>query len=118
MGSGMDSTTTSKYRLKCRLLNSLSTIPTIIWETPRMTDIFIYNEALSLSPTLFGPSAFDNGPNYGDSPPYPMGVDPVWRHSENNIQFTNSLKMKMSVILGVSQMMVGIVLKLFNNLHF
>jgi len=79
---------------------------------------FIYNEALSLSLTLWGPSAFDEGENHGENLPYPFGVDPAWRWSGENIQFTNSLKMKMSVILGVSQMTVGIFLKFLNNIYF
>eukprot|EP00656_Telonema_subtile_P027994 TRINITY_DN3022_c0_g1_i1.p1 TRINITY_DN3022_c0_g1~~TRINITY_DN3022_c0_g1_i1.p1 ORF type:complete len:567 (-),score=108.81 TRINITY_DN3022_c0_g1_i1:257-1957(-) len=50
--------------------------------------------------------------------PYLFGVDPVWRHSAQAVQFTNSLKMKMSVIIGVSQMTLGIVLKMRNAVFF
>jgi len=77
----------------------------------------IYNEALSVAIDLFGDSAYANGEDFPNMP-YIFGVDAVWRHSSNLIQFTNSLKMKMSIIVGVAQMMVGIVLKLLNNLHF
>lgn len=49
---------------------------------------------------------------------YSFGVDPVWYLSTNELQFINSMKMKISVILGVAQMTLGIFMKAFNSMHF
>lgn len=45
-------------------------------------------------------------------------MDPVWDRSENELMFLNSLKMKISVIIGVIHMTFGIALKAVNSLHF
>ena len=45
---------------------------------------------------------------------YNYGLDPIWYITNNELQFVNSLKMKLSVILGVFQMTLGIILKGFN----
>mmetsp|Transcript_19821 Transcript_19821/g.29639 ORF Transcript_19821/g.29639 Transcript_19821/m.29639 type:complete len:859 (+) Transcript_19821:31-2607(+) len=49
---------------------------------------------------------------------YPYGVDYNWYHTKNELTFFNSLKMKMSVVLGVTQMLFGISLGAFNYTYF
>jgi V-type H+-transporting ATPase subunit a len=51
-------------------------------------------------------------------PTYPFGVDPVWHGSRSEPPFLNSLKMKMSILLGVSQMNLGIMMSYFNAKFF
>lgn len=49
---------------------------------------------------------------------YPVGFDPVWMNSSNDILFYNSFKMKMAVIFGVAHMSLGIIIKGANAIHF
>lgn len=49
---------------------------------------------------------------------YPIGIDPTWYLAHNELTFMNSLKMKISVILGVMQMSLGVSMKAFNATYF
>jgi len=49
---------------------------------------------------------------------YPFGLDPGWHHATNELSFGNSYKMKLSIVFGVLQMLLGLVLSLINSLHF
>ncbi|KAJ2725744.1 H(+)-transporting V0 sector ATPase subunit a [Coemansia sp. Benny D115] len=49
---------------------------------------------------------------------YFAGIDPAWHHASNSLLFTNSYKMKMSIVLGVIHMTLGICLQVPNALHF
>ncbi|ETO19988.1 V-type proton ATPase, partial [Reticulomyxa filosa] len=48
---------------------------------------------------------------------YAVGIDPAWSRLDNQLSFSNSLKMKLAVIIGVSQMTFGLFLKLSNHLQ-
>lgn len=96
----------------------------------------IYNDIFSKSANVFGsrwhgpadlPFAhnktsdstitFTPKDNYAGTP-YPFGLDPVWMTAQNKIPFTNSYKMKMAIILGVMQMLFGVVLNVWNHVYF
>jgi V-type H+-transporting ATPase subunit a len=69
----------------------------------------MYNDFLSTPMHLFG-SCYVNGETeaYRDGDcVYPIGLDPKWFVASNELAFFNSLKMKISVIFGVSQMTFG-----------
>ena len=89
---------------------------------------FIFNllcsipfQIFSIPVNIFG-SRWDldkTGSNYTQADTvYPFGIDPVWKTGGNELFFYNSLKMKMSVVLGVTQMVLGIVMSLFNHIYF
>jgi len=46
--------------------------------------------------------------------PYPFGIDWMWHGATNELIFVNSMKMKLSVLFGVLQMLVGIFLRWSN----
>ena len=96
----------------------------------------LYNECFSVPMTLFGSSKYICDPNdptaastcetqydsnkglinNGDGS-YPFGVDPIWHGSRSELPFLNSMKMKMSILMGVAQMMLGIFMSYLNQAY-
>lgn len=78
----------------------------------------LYNDFLSIP--LYFTSCYPRKGNIGDSInkeencSHSFGLDPIWLASSNELMFVNSLKMKLSVILGVAHMTLGIFLKGLN----
>lgn len=88
---------------------------------------FLYNDMFSKSMTLFKsnwewPKDFKEGQpveahRTGDFA-YPFGIDWMWHGTENNLIFTNSYKMKLSIILGWAHMTYSLCLSLINHKYF
>lgn len=89
----------------------------------------IYNDVFSKSMTLF-PSQWEWNPpeNYiegtqisaklkGDYR-YPFGLDWMWHGTDNDLLFSNSYKMKMSIILGWAHMTYSLCFAYINAKHF
>ena len=53
-----------------------------------------------------------------DGTVYPFGIDPMWHLAANKMTFFNSFKMKASIVVGVLQMALGIMLSLLNHCEF
>eukprot|EP01083_Nonionella_stella_P302639 1044317_1 len=84
----------------------------------------IYNDTISIMINGFNTSQWGYG--YGEqgivlfqsrSSVYAFGIDPIWHALDNQLTYTNSLKMKLSVIIGVIQMTYGLFLKLSNHIQ-
>jgi len=89
---------------------------------------FLYNDFFSVGLQLFDSGFEDkngNGeftPTYditnsGGPGPYPFGLDWAWVGASNELLFVNSLKMKLSVLFGVLQMIVGLLLRWGNAIY-
>jgi V-type H+-transporting ATPase subunit a len=70
---------------------------------------FIYNDFLSIPLNIFGSCYnMETGNRLTPNCIYPFGIDPVWYLSQQELQFMNSVKMKIAVIFGVCHMMLGL----------
>lgn len=79
----------------------------------------IYNDFLSVPfPLQHSCYSHENEPKRNQGCNYNIGIDYAWHHSLNGIGHVNSLKMKMSIIIGVIHMILGIILKGINTIHF
>lgn len=96
---------------------------------------FLYNEILSVPmplaksawicpPEAAGQCALDvytdanEGPLGHPKRIYEFGIDWQWKGATNELIYYNSLKMKMSIIIGVTHMCLGIVMKFLNSIYF
>ena len=82
---------------------------------------WMYNDFLSIPLGIFG-TCYVNIDKVAERKSadcvYPIGLDPKWYVASNELAFFNSLKMKISVIFGVTQMLFGIFLRGLNAVHF
>ncbi|KAA6410781.1 MAG: V-type proton ATPase subunit A [Lasallia pustulata] len=87
----------------------------------------IYNDCFSKELTLFPsqwkwPHDFQKGQMVEavlkDNYRYPFGMDWAWHGTENDLLFSNSYKMKLSILLGWAHMTYSLCLSLINARHF
>lgn len=72
---------------------------------------FLYGDFGSLPIAIFR-SQYEVGRTY------PFGIDPIWHHADNKMLFVNSLKMKLSLIVGFFHMGLGSAISISNSIYF
>ena len=83
----------------------------------------VYNECFGISLLPWSYWSFDCPEEGGDCAAAPIvppgfGVDPIWGIAENKLGYQNSFKMKISIIIGVAQMVFGLGCKTANCFYF
>ncbi|PHH78073.1 hypothetical protein CDD80_7423 [Ophiocordyceps camponoti-rufipedis] len=90
----------------------------------------VYNDAFSKSMTLFDsawtytkPDGYKEGQSVDGQLNdrgyrYPFGIDSAWHGTDNELLFSNSFKMKMSIILGWAHMTYSLCFAYTNARHF
>lgn len=81
----------------------------------------VYNDFLAIPWAIFGSCyRFEHHTFVRKYPEctVPFGFDPVWYRSAQEVSFLNSFKMKLSIIIGVVHMSLGIFCKAMNSVHF
>nr|CAD2180426.1 unnamed protein product [Meloidogyne enterolobii] len=89
------------------------------WRNPFNHTELIGLQKMALSIRKKASLIFDpNDAFLGEEGPYLLGMDPIWNLADNRLNFINSMKMKMSVIFGITQMAFGLILSLLNASFF
>jgi V-type H+-transporting ATPase subunit a len=84
---------------------------------------WIYNECFAM-PISILPSGWVESSDgiWSQSDKFPktylFGVDYAWKGKSNELTFVNSFKMKISILYGVSHMLMGLAVKLTNGIYF
>ncbi|KFO85683.1 V-type proton ATPase 116 kDa subunit a isoform 2, partial [Buceros rhinoceros silvestris] len=65
-----------------------------------------------------GLETWEGAGEWGGPESHPPHAQQIWSLATNHLNFLNSFKMKMSVVLGIVHMGFGVLLSVFNHVHF